>query len=65
MKTAIDRISYYKEMIRKNEQVWLNTTSENDKEILSKQIETFRKLQLRFSTLESKKFIKENQLILL
>jgi hypothetical protein len=65
MKTAIDRISYYKEMIKKNEQVWLQTKSENDKEILAKQIETFRKLQLRFSTLESKKFIKENQLILL
>lgn len=65
MKTAIDRISYYKEMIKKNEQVWLQTKSDNDKDILAKQIETFRKLQLRFSTLESKKFIKENQLILL
>lgn len=59
MASAIENVSYYKEMVRKNEQAWLKSTSNADKEILSKQIETFRKLQLRFHTIATKGIAKQ------
>ncbi|MCF8255376.1 MAG: hypothetical protein K9H61_02410 [Bacteroidia bacterium] len=62
MSSAIENVSYYKEMARKNEQAWLTSKSVTDKEILSKQIETFRKLQLRFQTIAAKQVLAENQL---
>lgn len=54
MTSAIEKVSYYKEMVRMNQQAWLKATSMSDKEILAKQIETFRKLQLRFHTIAAK-----------
>jgi len=52
-------------MVKRNEQVWLQTSNLADKAILKKQIETFRKLQLRYQTIATKNIIETSQLKLL
>ena len=51
MKNASDKIGYYRELLSKNQAAFLKAKNQNDKAILKRQIETFRKLHLRFSTL--------------
>jgi len=62
MQSDRERISYYQELIMRNEQVWLKTSNQADKEILKKQIETFRKLLFRFRTQAANRIIKTSQL---
>lgn len=54
MESAKSKIAYYNEMIAKNTKAFLQSKDVKDRKILTKQIETFRKLQMRFSTINSK-----------
>jgi hypothetical protein len=62
MNSAIDKVIYYKELIRKNQQAWLKSKSDSDKKILRAQIKEFQKLQLRYSTIATKQILQQNQL---
>lgn len=61
MDSARNKVTYYKQMIVKNQKAFLQSTSNEDKEILAKQIETFRRLHGRFST-QFNKTIKQESL---
>ena len=56
-----ERIRYHKELLERNQQVYLTTTDPHDKGILKKQIQEFEKTINRVRTMRSRMEEAQNQ----